>query len=97
MLYGLETVTLTEDGYGVAKLNMLGVPFSLGVTRMDKIRNGQRRMTVWRENTIGNIEDGLGVCAEDDGYMGRRMLRMELPGYMKREGLRLMRFMYAPG
>ena len=41
MLYGLETVALTkrqEAEMEVAELNMLR--FSLGVTRMDKIRNG---------------------------------------------------------
>ena len=39
MLYGLETVTLTGDG----TVEYVRLPFSLGVTRMDKIRNGQRR------------------------------------------------------
>ena len=43
MLYGLETVALTkrqEAEMEVAELKML--QFSLGVTRMDKIRNEYR-------------------------------------------------------
>ena len=46
MLYGLETVALSksqEAGMEVAKLEMLRV--SLGVTRMDKIRNEYIRGT----------------------------------------------------
>ena len=46
MLYGLETVALTkrqETELEVAELKMLS--FSLGVTRMDKIRNEYIRGT----------------------------------------------------
>ena len=46
MLYGLETVALTkrlEKEMGVAELKLLR--FSLGVTRMDKIRNEYTRGT----------------------------------------------------
>ena len=46
MLYGLETVALTkiqEAEMEVAELKMLR--FSLGVTRMDKIRNKYIRVT----------------------------------------------------
>ena len=90
MLYGLETVALTkrqEAEMEVAELKMLR--FSLGVTRMDKIRNEYIRGTAQ-----------VGKCGEktrearlrwyghlrrkDDGYIGRRMLRMELPGKRKR-------------
>ena len=56
MLYGLETVALTkrqEAEMEVAELKMLR--FSLGVTRMDKIRN-EYIWTVWRENTRGETE-----------------------------------------
>ena len=52
MLYGLEAVARTkrqEAEMEVAELKMLR--FSLGVTRMDKIRN-----EVWRENTRGKTE-----------------------------------------
>ena len=37
MLYGLETVALTKKQEAVAELKMLR--FSLGVMRMDKIKN----------------------------------------------------------
>ena len=62
--------------------------FPLGVTRMDKIRNEYIRGTAqvsgtgWRENTKGNTEV-VWSCTEDE-YIGRRMLRMELPGKRKR-------------
>ena len=79
MLYGLETVALTkrqEAEMEVAELKMLR--FSLGVTRMDKIRNEYIRGTA----QVGRF----GEKTQDDGYIGRRMLRMELPGKKKREG-----------
>ena len=53
MLYGLETVTLTkrqEAEMEVAELKMLR--FSLGVTRMDKIRNEYIRGTA----QVGKLE-----------------------------------------
>ena len=83
MLYGLETVALTkrqEAEMEVAELKMLR--FSLGVTRMDKIRN---------EYIIGTAQVGKfgektreARRRKDDGYIGRWMLRMELPGKRKR-------------
>ena len=68
MLYGLETVALTERQKAemeVTELKMLR--FSLAVTRMDKIRKltristseGQRRLDgLERENTRGKIHFG---------------------------------------
>ena len=70
MLYVLETVALTkrqEAEMEVAELKML-----LGVTRMEKIRNENIRLR-W----YGHLR------RKDDGYIGRRMLRMELPGKRK--------------
>ena len=79
MLYGLETVTL--------ELKML--QFSLGMTRMDTIRNEYIRGTAqvgrFGEKTRGARLRWYGhVLRKDDGYIGRRMLRMELPGKRKR-------------
>ena len=90
MLYGLETVALTkrqEAEMEVAELKMLR--FSLGVTRMDKIRNEYIRTTAqvgrFGEKTREARLRWYGhVLRKDDGYIGRRMLRMELPGKRKR-------------
>ena len=90
MLYGLETVALTkrqEAEMEVAELKMLR--FSLGATRMDKIRNEYIRGTAqvgrFGEKTREARLRWYGhVLRKDDGYIGRRMLRMELPGKRKR-------------
>ena len=90
MLYGLETVALTkrqEAEMEVAELKMLR--FSLGVTGMDKI---------WSEYIRGTAQVGRfgektrearlrwygHVLRKDDGYIGRRVQRVELPGKRKR-------------
>ena len=90
MLYGLETVALTnrqEADMEVAELKMLR--FSLGVTRMDKIRNEYIRGTAqvgrFGEKTREARLRWYGhILRKDDGYIGRRMLGMELPGKRKR-------------
>ena len=89
MLYGLETVALTkiqEAEMEVVELKMLR--FSLGVTRMDKIRNDHFRRTVrvgsFGEQTREARLRWYGhVRRKDDGYIGRTMPRMELPGRRK--------------
>ena len=63
--------------------------FSLGVTRMDKIRNEYVRGTAqvgrFAEKTREARLRWYGhVLRKDDGYIGRRVLRMELPGKRKR-------------
>ncbi|KAI5623886.1 hypothetical protein C0J50_16567 [Silurus asotus] len=90
MLYGLETVALSkrqEVELEVAELKMLR--FSLGVTRMDKIRNEFIRGTAH----VGCFGDKVRearlrwfghVQRRDMNYIGRRMLRMEPPGRRKR-------------
>ena len=90
MLYGLETVALTkrqEAEMEVAELKMLR--FSLGVTRMDKIRNeyirGTAQVGKFGEKTREARLRWYGhLRRKDDGYIGRWMLRMELPGKRKR-------------
>ena len=83
MVYGLATVALAE----MAELKMLR--FSLGVTRMDKIRNEYIRGTTqvgrFGEKTREARLRWYGhLRRKDDGYnIGRRMLRMELSGKMK--------------
>ena len=86
MLYGLKTVALRkgqEAEMEIAELKMLR--FSLGVTRMDRIRNEYIRGTVHvrcfgdkvREARLGWFGH---VLWRDSEYIGRRMLGMELPG-----------------
>ena len=90
LLFGLETVTLTkrqEAEMEVAELKMLR--FSLGVTIMDKIRNEYIRGTAQVERFGEKTREArLGwyghVRGKDDGYIGRWMPRMELPGTRKR-------------
>ena len=97
-LYGLETVALTkrqETEMEVAELKMLR--FSLGVTIMDKIRNEYIRGTAqvgrFGEKTREARLRWYGhVLRKDDGYIGRTMLRMELPRKRKR-GRQKRRFM----
>ncbi|KAK3549329.1 hypothetical protein QTP70_034557 [Hemibagrus guttatus] len=90
MLYGLETVSLRkrqELELEVAELKMLR--FSLGVTRLDRIRNEYIRGTAH----VGRLGDKVRearlrwfghVQRRDSEYIGRRMLDMGLPGRRQR-------------
>ncbi|KAK3540404.1 hypothetical protein QTP70_030633 [Hemibagrus guttatus] len=90
MLYGLETVSLRkrqESELEVAELKMLR--FSLGVTRLDRIRNEYIRGTAH----VGRLGDKVRearlrwfghVQRRQREYIGRRMLDMELPGRRQR-------------
>ncbi|KAK3564226.1 hypothetical protein QTP86_011199 [Hemibagrus guttatus] len=90
MLYGLETVSLRkrqESELEVAELKMLR--FSLGVTRLDRIRNEYIRGTAH----VGRLGDKVRearlrwfghVQRRESEYTGRRMLDMELPGRRQR-------------
>ncbi|KAK3544091.1 hypothetical protein QTP86_001479 [Hemibagrus guttatus] len=85
MLYGLETVSLRkrqETELEVAELKMLR--FSLGVTRLDRIRNEYIRGTAHVGRLGDKVREArlrwLGhVQRRESGYIGRRMLDMELP------------------
>ncbi|KAK3568194.1 hypothetical protein QTP86_000232 [Hemibagrus guttatus] len=90
MLYGLETVSLRkrqESELEVAELKMLR--FSLGVTRLDRIRNKYIRGTAH----VGRLGDKVRearlrwfghIQRRESEYIGRRMLDMELPGRRQR-------------
>ncbi|KAK3507995.1 hypothetical protein QTP70_010004 [Hemibagrus guttatus] len=90
MLYGLETVSLRkrqESELEVAELKMLR--FSLGVTRLGRIRNEYIRGTAH----VGRLGDKVRearlrwfghVQRRESEYIGRRMLDMELPGRRQR-------------
>ncbi|KAK3508969.1 hypothetical protein QTP70_015394 [Hemibagrus guttatus] len=101
MLYGLETVSLRkrqESELEVAELKMLW--FSLGVTRLDRIRNEYIRGTAH----VGRLGDKVRearlrwfghVQRRESEYIGRRMLDMELPGRRQR-GRPKRRYMIVP-
>ena len=91
MLYGMETVAVTERQLRkmeVAELKM--VRWALGVTRKDKIKNEYVRGTA----EIANLEDKLRnakrrwyghVKRREEGCVGKRMMEMAGPGRRKRE------------
>ena len=85
-----------EADLEVAELNTL--QFSLGVTRIDKIRNEYIRGTAqvgrFGENMRGKTRWFGLVLRKDSGYIGIMLLTMELPGKRKR-GRPKMRFMDA--
>ena len=99
MVYGLETVALTkrqEAEMEVAELKMLRFP--LGVTIMYKIKNeyirGTAQVGKFGEKTREARLRWYGhLRRKYDGYIGRRMLMMELPGKRK-QGRPKRRFMY---
>jgi len=90
MLYGLETVALRkkdEAELEVAELKMLR--YSLGVTRMDKIRNQYIRGTAHVGSLGAKIREARlrwfgHVLRRETEYIGRRMLEMDLPGRRRR-------------
>ena len=100
MLFGLEVVPLTkrqEKELEVAELKMLR--FSLGVSRVDRIKNDHIRGTA----KVGKFGDRARearlrwfghVQRRNDEYVGRKVLEMALPG-RRRRGRPKRRFMDA--
>ena len=98
MMYGLETVPLAKRQVAemeVAQLKMLRMSF--GVTRMDRIKNDYIRGTAH----VGRFEDKMRearlrwyghVKRREEEYIGRRMLKMNLPG-KRRRGRPSLRYM----
>ena len=89
ILYGMETVAVTERQVGkmeVAELKM--VRWALGMTRKDKIRNEYVRGTA----KIAKLRDKLwnarlrwyGHVKRREGYVGKTMMEMAVPGRRKR-------------
>ncbi|XP_061651845.1 uncharacterized protein LOC133488234, partial [Phyllopteryx taeniolatus] len=86
MMYGLETVALKrkqEAEMEVAEMKMLR--FALGVTRLDKIRNelirGTAKVRCFGDKVRESRLQWFGhVQRRESEYIGRRMMRMELPG-----------------
>ncbi|KAK3538172.1 hypothetical protein QTP70_032566, partial [Hemibagrus guttatus] len=90
MLYGLETVSLKkrqESELEVAELKILR--FSLGVTRLDRIRNEYIRGTAHVGHLGNKVREARlrwfgHVQRRESEYIGRRMLDMKLPGRRQR-------------
>jgi hypothetical protein len=86
MLFGLETVALKkrqEAELETAEMKMLR--FSLGVTRMDRIKNEYIRGTAHVERFGDKAREARlrwfgHVHRRDSKYIGKRMLNLELPG-----------------
>lgn len=82
MLYGMETVAVTkgqERKMEVAEMKMLR--FSLGKTRMDRVRNEEIRRTVRVEEFRGKLRETrlrwLGhVVRREEGYVGKRIRKL---------------------
>ena len=90
MLYGMETVAVTERQVGkmeVAELKM--VRWALGVTRKDKIRNECVRGTA-KIAKLGNKLQNTRlrwydhVKRREEGYVRKTMMEMAVPGRRKR-------------
>ena len=86
MVYGLETVAVTKkqiEEMEVTEMKMLR--FAMGVTRKDKIRNKHIRSTVKIERLGMKMREGKlrwygHVMKRHQEYVGRKMMKMELPG-----------------
>ena len=90
LIYGLETVSVTKkqvEETEVSKMKMLR--YAMGVTRKDKIRNEYIRGTVKVEPLEMKMrKDRLRwyghVMRRDQEYVGRKVMKMELPRKRKR-------------
>ena len=90
MLYGLETVALTqrqEAELEVAEMKMLR--FSMGVTRLEKVRNNKIREDTHVVRFGEKVKEARlrwfgHVLRRDEEYIGKRILRMAIPGKRKR-------------
>ena len=90
MMYGLETIALTkrqEAELEVAEMKMLR--FSLGVTRLDKIKNDVIRGTAHVRRLRDKLRESRlrwfgHVQRREENYVGRQMLQMSIPGKRRR-------------
>ena len=90
LMYGLETIAMTkkqEDNLEVTEMKMLRA--ALGVTREDRIRNQYIRGTAHVRKMGDKVREGRlrwygHVQRRDNEYIGKKVLRMELPGKRRR-------------
>ena len=100
--YGLETAGLRkrqEAGMEVVELRMLR--FSLGVTRKDRIENRYIRGTAHVRRLGEKLREGrlrwyVQVQRRDAGYVGKKVMDMDLPG-TRRRGRLIRRNGYSEG
>ena len=98
MVYGLEMMPVTKkqvEEMEVAEIKMLR--FAMRVTRKDKIRNEYIRGTVKMERLEMKMREGRlrwygHIMRRDQEYVGRKMMKIELPGKRKR-GIRKRTFL----
>ncbi len=90
MMFGLETLAVTNrhiEEVETAEMSILR--FSLGVTRLDKIRNERIRGTAHTEKISDKLREsrlrwyGHMIRREED-HVGKRMLEMKPPGKRRR-------------
>ena len=90
IVYGLETVAVTKkqvEEMEVAEMKML--KFAMGVTRKDKIRKEYIKSTVKVERLGIKMRKGRlrlygHVMRRNQEYIGRKIMKMKLPGKRKR-------------
>ena len=90
MMYGIETVAVTKkqvEEMEIAEIKMLR--FAMGVARKNKIRNEYIRGTVKVERLGMKMREGRlrwygHIMRRDQEYVGRKVMKMELPGKRKR-------------
>ena len=90
MLYGLETVPLTKNldkELETAEMRMLR--WSIGVTRMDKVRNVTTRSRLNVESIATKARESrlrwfAHVKRRDDNYVGKQVLEMKVQGKGRR-------------
>ena len=90
MLYGMETVVMTEKQVGKMKVEQLKmVRWALSVTRKDKIKNEYVRWTA----KIAKLEVKFRgtrlrwyghMKRREEGYVEKRMIKMAIPGKKRR-------------
>ena len=90
MLYGLKTVVFTKKQVKEMKVaEMKTLRFAMGVMRKGKIKNEYIRSTVkveWLEIKMkeGSLRWYEHVTRRDQEYVGRKVMKLELPGKRKR-------------
>ena len=90
MVYGLETVSVTKKQVEEMKVaEMKTLRCAMGVTRKNKIRNEYIRDTVKVEQLGMKMREGRlrwygHVMRRDQEYVGRRVMKMELPKKRKK-------------